>query len=134
MAYATTDDFIYRYSEAEAIQLTNSDYPSGSGVVLPVLEQALQDAAFEIDALVQAAGCSFDEPPAVFNLICTDIARYRLYDDAASEEVKARYERALALLDKVISGCNTGSGSGVVVKARKPVLTNSENKRITSDE
>ena len=97
MSYATLDDFLTRFGEREAIDLTDRD---GLGVVdEAVLGQALTDASSLVDGYV---GGRYQVPlsnvPAmIINVVC-DLARFALCRTEASEAVKVRYEKAIGLL------------------------------------
>ncbi|WP_275100146.1 gp436 family protein [Sedimenticola hydrogenitrophicus] len=103
MPYATTQDLIDRFAEAELIQLTDR---TGAGVIdTDVLDRALVDADGEIDgylsgryALPLAA-----VPPVLVRVAC-DITRYHLYDDAVVDQVRTRYEDARRYLESVATG------------------------------
>lgn len=103
MPYATAQDLIERYGEAELIQLTDD---SGSGVIdLDVLDRALADADAEINGYLSGryALPLGTTPPLVRRLAC-EIARYMLYDDAAPEQVQRRYDAALKTLHGIGAG------------------------------
>lgn len=98
MAYATLSDLQARYGDDELLQLTDRDGDSFPDAA--VYEPALADASAEIDGYVGAVRdvpLSLP-PPALIVLLTCEIARYRLWQDAASEEVRARYEDAVAKL------------------------------------
>lgn len=104
MPYATLQDLIERFGERELVGLTDRH---NQGVVdEAVVERALVDASGEVDGYVSAAG--YPTPlapvPRVIRAYCADIARYRLYDDAASEQVTKRYEAAVRFLRAVAKG------------------------------
>jgi phage gp36-like protein len=69
------------------------------------LGQALADAAAEIDVYV---GAQYTLPlpsvPEVLKRICCDVARYRLWEDKAPDEIRKRYEDAIRLLDRIAKG------------------------------
>lgn len=103
MSYATISDLIARFGEAEIVARSDR---TGSGVVdTEAVERALADAAAEIDGYI---GARYTLPlpavPAVLTRVACDIARYRLWQDAASEEVRTRYEDARRLLEAVSRG------------------------------
>lgn len=70
-----------------------------------VLDAALFDADAEINARLQPrfAVPTLNRPRLLINLAC-DIARYKLYDDRATDQVTRRYEDALKQLDRVAEG------------------------------
>ena len=103
MPYATLQDMIDRFGERELGQIAQ-------GVALEVIdadrvERALADASAEIDGYV---GTRYPLPlapvPALLTRAACDVARYRLYDDAAPEEVRRRYEDVARLLRHIAEG------------------------------
>lgn len=99
MPYATLPDMIARYGEREIIQLTDCENPRTDAVVEAVLNQALSDAAAEADGYLAVRHTLPlpSTPPVLVRIVC-DIARYRLYDEKASEEVRNRYTDAIKWL------------------------------------
>jgi phage gp36-like protein len=105
MAYTDQAGMIDRYSEAEIIQLTDRTEPATGTVVTVVLNRALDDATAEIDIyLASRYILPLTTVPPMIVQICADIARYRLYDDAPTDEVRLRYEDAIKLLTLISKG------------------------------
>ncbi|BBL70331.1 gp436 family protein [Methylogaea oryzae] len=103
MAYAVKQDLIDRYGEAELIQLT--DRASLGIIDDTVLGQAIGDAAAEIDGYLSGRyQLPLASVPSVLVRIACDIARYRLYDQAAAEQVTKRYDDAVAMLRSIAKG------------------------------
>ena len=103
MPYAAIADLIARYGEDELIQLTDR---TGSGAVgTAIAQRALDDAEAEVNGYlaVRHALPLASVPPLLARITC-DIARYRLWDDRASEEVRARYEDARRVLEALAAG------------------------------
>ena len=108
MQYATVQDMIDRFGQAELVQLTD---PQLLAVQAPKAQRALDDAQHLADAYVgqvyalPLAGCSKPAPvpgdvhaqsqvppPLLTRLVC-DVARYYLYDHLAPEhEVALRFD------------------------------------------
>lgn len=106
MAYATQQDLYNRYGQSEIDQLADLD---GDGVPdTGVVDAALGDASDTIDAYL---GARYTLPlttiPPVVNRLCCDLARYRLYADAAPELVQVRHDAAIKLLAAIASGAAT---------------------------
>ncbi len=103
MGYATQQDMIDRFGQAELVQLTDR-YNTGS-IDATVLGQHLADADNKIDGYLEGR---YTLPLAVvpksLARIACDITRYFLHDNAATEEVRARYEDATRYLEKVSEG------------------------------
>jgi len=103
MTYATRQAMIDRYGENELIQLTDR---ARLGVIDDaVLGQALADAGAEIDGyLAVRYTLPLDHTPPVLMRVACDVARYRLFDDAAPEEVRNRYTDAVKWLAAIARG------------------------------
>lgn len=103
MAYALKADMLAEFSEIELIQLTDRDDPPLGGINDTVLNRALDGASAEIDGyLARYAGATLSLP--ILTRYCCDIARYRLYRDAAPEEVRLRYRDSIRFLELVAAG------------------------------
>lgn len=103
MPYATQADLEARYGAAEILQLADRD---GDGMIdAGVIEQALADAGAEIDGYLGSRyALPLAEVPQIVKVYACDLARYRLWDKAASEEVRRRYEDALRYLRLAAEG------------------------------
>ncbi|GIX17702.1 MAG: hypothetical protein KatS3mg119_1888 [Rhodothalassiaceae bacterium] len=103
--YAQLQDLIDRVGAREITELTDRADPPAGAIDASVAERALADADAEIDGYLAAR---YDLPlspvPAVLTRLATDIARYRLWDDRAPEEVRQRYEDAVRLLREIADG------------------------------
>lgn len=127
MPYATQSDMTDRFGAVELAQLTDRD--NGLVIDATVLGRALADADAEIDAyLATRYQLPLASVPPVLARMAADVARYRLYDDRATDAVRTRYEDAVALLKRMASGdvqlpaavplLATTGGSGNAVKTR----------------
>ena len=127
MAYVTQADLETRFGIEELAQLT--DRAEGLMPDAAVVERALADAEAEIDGYLAAR---YQLPlvaiPAVLIRLAADIARYRLYDDRATEAVRKRYEDAVRDLKAVAAGTVVldaamalpPAASGIAVKVSAP--------------
>lgn len=112
MPYATRQDMETRFGPAELAQLAD---PHATGFIDDgALALALSDAEAEIDAyMVGRYTLPLDTvEPNLVRLAC-DIARYRLWKDQASEEVRQRYQDATRYLERVASGAILLSNAGI---------------------
>jgi phage gp36-like protein len=97
MGYATQADLEARYGAEEILQLAdrNRDGVIDAGVI----DRALADADAEINGYL---GGRYQLPladvPQIINVYACDIARFRLYNDLATEEVRKRYEDAIKFM------------------------------------
>lgn len=103
MPYATLDDLIARYGEEELLQRTDR---AGAGTLNPaVADQALADASAEMDGyLASRYRLPLPSVPEVLRRICCAIARYRLWEDLASERVRQDYEDARRFMEALSRG------------------------------
>jgi len=103
MPYATQADLETRYGATEVLQLAdrNADDTADTGVI----DAALADASHEIDGyLAVRYTLPLSETPALLTRLCCDIARYRLWSDDATDQIRQRYEDAVTLLTRLSSG------------------------------
>lgn len=111
MAYAVVSDMTARFGEAEMIQLTYvaSDGDDGPAVNAATIGLAIESASGQMDMYLGArqalplTGLSTGQT-ADLTRLCCDIARYRLWDDRASDEVRARYEDAIRVMEMIATG------------------------------
>jgi phage gp36-like protein len=106
MAYCTQSDMEARYGTAEVLQLT--DRLNTGEVDTEVLDLAIADATAEIDAyLAGRYALPLTSVPVVLTRLCGDIARYRLWENGATDEVRDRYRDAVRLLEQIAKGTVT---------------------------
>jgi len=122
MPYATLADLITRYGEEEIAQLTDR---VGAGMPdAATALRALADADAEIDGYLAARyRLPLPTVPPLLSRIACDIARYRLWEDRASEEVRTRYEDARRLLESLAKGVVTLGLPANLPEAQRPVPT-----------
>lgn len=102
MPYCTMQDLIDRFGEDELIQLTDR---ANLGVIDDsVLNQAIADADAEINGYLANYSLPLATVPIVLVRSACDIARYFLYDDAATEQVTKRHDDVLKFLGQVAKG------------------------------
>lgn len=101
--YADAYDMEVRFGEAELIEITDRS-DSGQYDDEFVLS-AIEDASAEIDSYVAVRyTLPLSDVPPLLRRLCCDIARFRLYDDSPTEEVRRRYDSALEQLRRVARG------------------------------
>jgi len=121
MSYATKQDLIDRFGNTELAQLT--DRTNGTTIDDTVLGKALADADAQIDAYISVTHTLPLSPvPATLVRIAGDIARYYLYEDRATEQVKERFNEAIAFLKNVAAG-KAGLGVDAGGTAPAPAAT-----------
>lgn len=111
--YATVQDMVDRFRETEMTQISD---PTGAadGMDGDAIERAIADASAEIDTyLVSRYTLPLATVPRVLINVCCDVARYRLYEDRATEQVSKRYDDAIKLLTKLSTG-QIGLGNDVL--------------------
>lgn len=103
MSYTTQADLEARFGASEILQLADRD---GNGVIdAGVISLTLADTDAEIDGYLSGRySLPLSPVPANLARIACDIARYRLWKDMASEEVRQRYADAVRYLEKLASG------------------------------
>jgi phage gp36-like protein len=119
-AYTSEQELIDRFGEVELIALTNRDDPAASVIDATALEAAIGDAQDEVDGYLAAGGYSvpleYPIPPRVVR-VASDMTRWHLYDDQATDEVRRRYEDARAWLRDVAGGRVALIGDAVTTAA-----------------
>lgn len=104
MPYAVKQDMIDRFNEVELKQLTDRT-GAVDAIDDVVLGRALDDADAEINGyLAGRHALPLASTPLILVGIACDIARYRLYEDRATEHVRQRYEDAIKYLRSVSKG------------------------------
>lgn len=106
-AYLTLDDLIRRFDRNEILDLAE-DKSDDTGETIDQVKvgDAIQDATGEIDSALAGGGYRLPlagVPPILTAYGC-DIARYRLYDNRATEQVTKRYDDAIKALRLIASG------------------------------
>ena len=105
MSYATQQDLIDRFGEAELIELTDRADPATGVIDATVVAGALNDADELINSYISKR---YDLPlspiPARLVRLASEIARYFLYEDAVTERVKQAYDDAVAFLKDLATG------------------------------
>ena len=103
MPYITLQDLNQRFTEAEILSLADD----GTGQIdQDEVDRAIEDAEGEINGRVAAGGylVPLDPVPPIIRAYACDIARYRLHDDAATDQVTKRYADAMKFLTAVAKG------------------------------
>lgn len=105
MPYATQQDLVDRFGEEELIQLTDRTNLPQSAIDATVVARALADADAKIDSHV---GARYSLPlatpqPALVPVACA-IARYGLYGNRVTEQVRTAFRDAERYLESVANG------------------------------
>ncbi|SNT07647.1 gp436 family protein [Pseudomonas segetis] len=104
MPYVTVDALVERFGRNEILDI--AEVEATGEIDEPKVARACEDAAGEIDGSLAAGGYRLPlvkVPPVIAAYGC-DIARYRLYDDRATEQVTKRYDDAIRFLRLVGNG------------------------------
>jgi phage gp36-like protein len=105
MTYATRQQMIDAFGQAELVELTDRALPATGAIVDPVLERALAAADAVIDGWLAARYATPVSPaPALLVEIACDLARHRLYGNVVPEAVKDRFNAALTQLRDLAGG------------------------------
>lgn len=101
--YCVIQDLIDRFNEAELINLTDRNDMSVIDEV--IVGQAIADACAEMNGYI---GSRYALPlvtiPETLKPLACDIARYKLYDEQATEQITKRYDNAIKFLLSVSKG------------------------------
>ena len=101
--YATKQNLIDRFGESELAQLTDRD--AGTTIDDTVVNRALADADSLINGYLQTRyTLPLSSVPPVLEGVASDIARYYLFEDRATEIVEARYKDRVGWLKDVSTG------------------------------
>lgn len=103
MSYAQVSDLQQRFGERELIQLTDRE---GTGDMdVAAVERAIDDATAEMDGYLAARyQLPLASVPTVLVRLCSDMARYYLYDDHATDQVTERHKAAVQTLARISKG------------------------------
>lgn len=103
MAYCTHDNLIQRFGQREINDLLDRDNDGDDDT--STLDSTIADADALIDSYVSA---KYEVPlspvPQIIKYISCDITRFMLWDDNAPEEVRKRYDDAIARLKDIAKG------------------------------
>lgn len=103
MPYTTEQELIDRYGEDEILQLSDRDQ-SGS-IDSDVVVKAITDADNEINSYLAARyTLPLTATAPVLVLVSSDVARYRLHENDATDEVAERYSIQRKFLEALASG------------------------------
>ena len=124
--YATLEQMLARYDRPDSYELTQITAPAGGVLDEEAVEAALAEASGQMDLYIGSrhplplSGVSAAQATDLARIAC-DIARYRLYAHLATEEVRARYEEAIRVLEQIAAGrilLRVTSGAGASGQAR----------------
>lgn len=141
MAYATVAQFKAGMSHDDLLRLT--DFEGAADAVNDSrIQAALDDASAVIDSYTAKAlgGRVLDPVPRILNVICRDLALYRLYVNighgSGNEAVTGLRDDALRYLKSVQSGdIALGDGTGVAAEVTSPgvAMTDGPDRLLTRD-
>ena len=119
MAYTTKQELIDRYGQREILQASDK---ANSGDINDVavdeaINEAIADAENEIDSYLAAQySLPLTVTVPVLVLVASDIARYRLHEKDATDEVAERYASQKQFLVRLAKG-----GAILIDDAKQPV-------------
>jgi phage gp36-like protein len=103
MTYATQQNMIDRFGQQELTELT--DRARSGAIDSSVTAKALADADAEINGyLVARYTLPFASVPTVLERLACNMARYYLYEDRVTDQVRQRYDDAIKFLKGVAAG------------------------------
>jgi phage gp36-like protein len=122
VAYANRTDLARRFGEQEIASLEDPD--NTGSVDARVSAEALDDATEEVNSYVAVRyALPLPTVPAPLSRACADVARFRMYKDRPTAEVKYRYERTIKWLEQL--------AAGKVLLTFEPALTPTEVENLT---
>lgn len=131
MGYCLVQDMVDRYGQAELAQITDREH--GTTLDEAIVLRAIADASSEMDSyLTSRYRLPLATVPDVLGVTCADIARYLLWKDQASEEVRKRYEDARAWLKDLAKGF-ASLNLGVSQPPPSPASFTANNRVFTRD-
>jgi phage gp36-like protein len=107
--YATLDQMLARFDRPDSQELSRLTAGSGGVRDDARIEAALAEASGQMDLYLGTrntlplSGLIASQADDLARIAC-DIARYRLWADRASEEVRARYDDGIRVLEQIASG------------------------------
>ena len=103
MSYVTQQDLIDRFGEAELVQVTDR---TGGGVIDALaVSLAIGDINNRIASYLRGRyQLPIDPPPPELAAAAADMVRYRLYDDAPTDQVRQRHDDAMRFLREIAEG------------------------------
>jgi len=103
--YATQQNLIDRFGERELIELSDRADPPLGTIDATVVNKKLADADATINGyLAVKYALPLAPVPSMLERIACDIARYYLYEDRVTDQVKRRYDDCIAWLKGVANG------------------------------
>lgn len=103
--YCTQADLEVEYSTEEIARIADRAVPPAGSADAAVVSNAIAAADAEIDGYLRAiTSLPLASTPALIKYIAMRIARYRLYDDQATEKVRQDYEDGARMLRDVYAG------------------------------
>ena len=103
MSYTTQSELVERFGEDELIQMTDKDGSAGA-IVPGVVDKAITDADTKINSYVAVEyALPLPEVPSLVG-IASDIARFELHENRATDEVIDRYIEAIKWLEGIAKG------------------------------
>lgn len=125
MPYATAAQFVERFSEREAVALSDrantglvDEAQLGAGGLVPASEEIDTYIGRRYALPLAAGGVPLATVPQILVGLCCDIARYRLTSTEVqeTEPIRRRYTDAIKLLEKLAAG-GVVLGAGVDLAA-----------------
>ena len=100
--YAAISDLETRFGIEELEELAPDETEAYNS---EKLEAALAESTAEMDTFIAVSHrLPLASAPAFLKTVCCDIARFRLWDNTATEEIRQRYEDAIAWLRRLAKG------------------------------
>jgi len=131
--YAAAADLVDRFTIEEVSALAPSEMPNEYNLV--VINSAMEDADAEINSYLAVRYAVPVEGSKQLKAVACDIARYRMYDNDAPEQVETRYQQRVTWLKDVAAGRATLGIAESITSQTLAVTTtkNRESRTFTRD-
>ncbi len=105
MPYAVQQDLEDRFGTDELVKLTDRADPPTGEIDATIVARALSDAEAEVNSyLASRYTLPLVTVPLILVRLTCDIARYCLYEDRVTDQVRDRYKDAVTLLKGIAEG------------------------------
>ena len=102
MSYLSQDELVTKFGQEEVEQAT---YGLESEAAAAKVAAAINSAEAVVNSHLGARGYSLPvDATALVKDTVADIARYKLFDNRASQQIRENYEDAIKFLEKIVAG------------------------------
>lgn len=128
--YATSAQFIGAFEQRETVELTNMENPAATTVNTDRLNQAIGDASAEIDSYLWRYTLPLVVTIDWMRPCALDLARYRLYQNSVSEDIRNKYLDWIKKLEMIAKGQLKLPGAALVTDAATQSIRVNRGERV----